>query len=450
MTTHASPVSTPREAVERWLSTAVWSRVVECLAAYPQHVYLVGGTLRDAILGVRAKDLDIAVEGDAIGLGRHLAESLHGSFYAMDRAHGVGRVILQHGHERYHIDLASLRGATIMDDLQARDLTINAMGMSLSRGLGELLDPTGGYRDLGEHIIRHAYTNAFVDDPVRMLRAVRLGGALGFAMHPSTREMISEQRVLLATASLERVRDELFMLLGQPAVAGLSLALELELLPLVLEPLTANQLESGLQWVNALQGAMAGEDSRLRRLAACWEEEFVPDRPRYALVSLAALMGEAEEQTWRPVRERLRLAGREDAHLYGVLKALHSPLWSAAGRQRPLDMHRYYREFGAAGVDAAALVLARAALPRCQTAEDLLAAWMDAREQIVQPLPLLTGQDLVSDLGLEPGPVVGALLEQLVEAQVQGAVSGPEEAQAWVRAALARYEHEGKQVGARC
>ena len=213
--------NTAQDAVRRWISTReVWSRAVTILAAEPVPTFLVGGSVRDALRGVSRGDMDVAVDGQAIHLGRRLADELGGAFYIMDADHDVGRVILGRDDARCHLDLAGFRGETIWDDLRARDLTVNAMGMAIGDPLGTLLDPTGGLQDLAQGVIRQAYPDAFTDDPLRLLRAVRIGADLGFSLDPSTRAAILSSRPLLQRVSAERVRDELFLMLGQPSGDG--------------------------------------------------------------------------------------------------------------------------------------------------------------------------------------------------------------------------------------
>jgi tRNA nucleotidyltransferase/poly(A) polymerase len=448
----APGAAAPREAVRAWIAdSALWSRAVAVLAGEAVPTFLVGGSIRDALRREPGVDLDIAVDGDAIHLGRRLADSMGGAFYTMDTGHGVGRIILDCDGSRRHIDLAGLRGGTIRDDLCARDLTVNAMGMALTGQLGELLDPTGGLGDLAQGIVRHAYPAAFTDDPLRLLRAVRMSAGLGFILHASTREAIGAQYRLLDQVSAERVRDELFLMLEQPTVAGLRLALELGLLADILAPVSVEQLCQGLGRLEALQVAICAPGSLAWRQHLTWSEQFASERSRRELMSLAAILSCADNEGRRAALGRLRLSGRESAHAGRALRALDDVARGICGPVCAVGAHRYYREYGAAGADGAALVLAAPAFPGLarQTASRLLAVWLDERDAVVSPTPILTGQELMRGLSIEPGPVVGNLLRGLAEAQVAGAVVGPDEAWAWARAALVREQFTGKQVEGR-
>lgn len=433
---------TPQEAMRRWLDTsAVWSRTIAILRSAADPVYLVGGSVRDALRRVPGRDLDVAVDGNAIQIGRWLARQMQGSFYVMDAEHDVGRVIVLENGDRYHIDLAGLRGDSIRADLCARDLTFNAMGMAISPSLGELLDPTGGRADLERGIVRHAYAGAFRDDPVRMLRAVRMSALPGFALHPATRTAIVSHRTLLAQVSAERLRDELMLMLDSSDSSGLRLALDLGLLELLLGGVSESQLIAGIAWLDAVNTlADAGYDA-VSRLAAQWQERFAPERSRRQLVALAALLSPAGANEQQQALAGLRLASREKRHVDTVLRAVRHSIWHMNRPADALAAHRYYRKYGTAGADGAALKLAEPACPAGarDPALNMLLYWLDYQEQVIFPAPVLSAQELMDGLGIEPGPMVGAVLSALSEAQAQGQVQDRDSAWAEARRALAKF-----------
>ena len=219
------------------------------------------------------------------------------------------------------------------------------------------------------------------------------------------------------------------------------------LLPLVLAPVPEEHLRRGFELLRELSGALSAE-SDARRLAATWGEQHVPDRARRDLVSLAALLASAERTSAATAQRRLALSTREGSHLRSILRALQCGPWHSSQPVTPLVAHRYYREYGAGGADAAALMLAArsASCTGKETARGLLVTWLDSQAEIVAPAPLLSGHDLIDGLRINPGPQVGALLRALKEAQVQGTVGDHAQAWAWARAQLAVESLEGKQV----
>jgi tRNA nucleotidyltransferase/poly(A) polymerase len=184
-------------------------------------LYLVGGAVRDSLLGRVSHDLDFALAGNAIRTARHVADSLKAAFYPLHGEFDAGRVILyEPGNRRYTLDFTSLRGPDLESDLRGRDFTINAMAVDIYQP-DKLLDPLNGIVDLRYGRIRACSPSALCDDPVRILRAVRQAAEFRFQIVPDTLQLIYESIPDLTRVSPERMRDELFRMLSspQPAVA---------------------------------------------------------------------------------------------------------------------------------------------------------------------------------------------------------------------------------------
>ncbi len=201
------------------------------LPAWPLHalrtllrdaeVWLVGGAVRDMLLGLRPHDWDFAVQGDGLRTARRVADALGGSYYPLDEKRGAGRVIVTPPGERRRVtlDFATLRGPTLRADLRLRDFTVNAIAATLD---GKLFDPLDGQRDLDARLIRMAYDRAFRDDPVRPLRAVRLARQLDFRLEEKTAMAARLHAALINRTAQERVQMELARLVAlTPAVPGL-------------------------------------------------------------------------------------------------------------------------------------------------------------------------------------------------------------------------------------
>ncbi|MBI5565836.1 MAG: HD domain-containing protein [Chloroflexi bacterium] len=172
--------------------------------------WLVGGAVRDLLLGLPVGDWDIAVERDAIGAARAAANRLLADVYVLDAEHDTARVIAADGTI---VDFARLRDNDIERDLAARDFTVNALAIDLQQP-DRLIDLFGGQVDLDEGVIRAIAETSFTSDPIRLLRAVRQSATLAFAIEPQTARWITTHAALIATASAERVRDELIKLIG--------------------------------------------------------------------------------------------------------------------------------------------------------------------------------------------------------------------------------------------
>ncbi len=213
--------------IERLAGLDLLDAVTELAEPY-EGVYLVGGTVRDLLLGAPSFDVDIAVEGDAIVFAEALAKRLGGRV----RTHRkFGTAAVFYG-ERGRVDVVTARTesydapavlptvehAGIHDDLFRRDFTINAMAVSLREDdLGELVDPFGGRADLDERRIRVLHPRSFVDDPTRIFRAVRYENRLGFRMDEETLRLAhdSVETGHVGDLSRARLREELIALFGE-------------------------------------------------------------------------------------------------------------------------------------------------------------------------------------------------------------------------------------------
>ena len=197
-------------------------------------VYLVGGAVRDALLGRPVHDLDFVLERNAIKTARHVADALQADFYPLDSERDTGRVIVTGADGKHMLmDFASFRGAdpvtglgqSLETDLEGRDFTLNAIALNLSDN--SLYDPLGGAMDLKEKRLRACSPSAFLDDPVRILRGIRLAANFGFHILPETRAAMKEAAGSLGKVSPERLRDELFRIFDGPQPAACLRALDL-------------------------------------------------------------------------------------------------------------------------------------------------------------------------------------------------------------------------------
>ena len=246
-----------------------------------QPVYLVGGAVRDALLGRVSHDLDFVVPENAIKLAFQVADALNVPAYVLDRQRDTGRVIMPDAHTS--LDFARFRSGDLTADLRDRDLTINAIALPATATTATgLIDPHHGQADLVARLVRHIHDRSFSDDPVRTLRAVRLTHSLDFTMAPETETAVRVAAPHLTDASTERIRDELLRLLQTAvphhAVAHLAnLGLLAEILPDLAalttvaqsaphhEPVLAHTL-SVLRWLTLVEDAIKNEPQRTMSL----------------------------------------------------------------------------------------------------------------------------------------------------------------------------------------
>ena len=393
---------------------AVLRAVASFLDSQSLEAYVVGGFLRDALLGRESNDVDLAVAADPLSVGRQLADVLAGHFFPLHEEIKAARVVLPAGEAVRSLDLLPLR-LEIEADLAQRDLTINAMAVPIEGLVGEeessIIDPCGGRRDLDEGIVRMVRPEAFRADPLRLLRAVRLCAELDFALEPETAAVIAENASLLSQTAPERQRDELMRILATPRAApGLRLADKLGLLDPILPEVTATKGEEqpkehqwdvfdhSLETVVALDALLGSEKPADGRWARLWrelwgemgeypavrehfEEEVSQGHTRAALLKLAALLHDIAKPETRTIEDggrmrffghapagaaraaavarRLRFSGAEVRQVEAMVKEHLRPLQIAQdGPPSRRALYRYFRDAGEAGIDVLFLSLA--------------------------------------------------------------------------------------------
>lgn len=192
-------------------------------------IYLVGGAVRDAILGVQSNDLDFVVPHSGIKIAFALGDYLKAPAYPLDKSRDVGRVVLK--AEKTYLDIATYRGKSLEADLYDRDFRLNAMAIpALARTTAELIDPTGGLSDMENEVICAVTPSSIHNDPLRMLRGVRMALKFHFTIDAETGAQMKEALPALARVSNERVRDEVVNLFRLAPAAGLDMLNRLGLL----------------------------------------------------------------------------------------------------------------------------------------------------------------------------------------------------------------------------
>ena len=371
----------------------------ESAATRGERAFLVGGVVRDLLLGAGGLDLDVVVEGDARETARGLAAASGGRVKTHDRfltaTMSVGAVRIDFAtarKERYARPgaLPTVRPADVDADLARRDFTVNAMAVSLDpKRFGDLIDPHGGRADLDAGLIRVLHERSFIDDATRILRACRYAARFGFALEDGTERLAMEATGRLRAISGSRIRHEIERTLEEAAPgAAFDLAERLGALAAIhpgfrLGPATARALDEARG--EAPSGAALG----FAILGAA-----VPEDTTTALAKRLA----APTDMRRAMTDASRLAARLDALAAPTLRG--SEVYAA--------LSPYVRE----------------AVLACRfTAGDGIMAERidDFTGRLADVRPVLSGDDVIA-LGIESGPRVGQLLAGLLRARLDGEV----------------------------
>jgi tRNA nucleotidyltransferase (CCA-adding enzyme) len=371
-------------------------------------VYLVGGAVRDVLMGEPNFDVDIAVEGDGIAFGQALARALGGRAVPHEK---FGTAIVKYAGGR--VDVASTRTefydypgalptveqASIRQDLYRRDFTVNAMAVSLKGGdFGRLVDYFGGYRDLEHGVVRVLHNLSFIDDPTRIFRAIRYENRYGFRMdaHTAALARACVEMDLVGELSSARLRDELQALLSEERVGDAVLRMA----------------ELGID--RAVHPHLAADEEAVRLIETLDElrARYAPEAPswRLRLAALARRLPPDELYEWF---DRLKLR-RRDADLIADAVAVAPRLRElVAGAEEPAALRALIEPHDP---DGALLALAGVDEPAAARLRRYFEELRGVRLEI-------SGGDLAK-LGVGESPRVGAILEELLRRKLNGELDG--------------------------
>lgn len=456
----------------------------------PEHgrAWLVGGAVRDELLGRATLDFDVAVDGSVEGLARALGRAGRGYAFSLSDAFGAWRVKARDGS--WQVDLTPLAGDTVEQDLARRDLTINAIARAIEPGVpgqgGELIDPFGGAADLEARRLRMVGPESFSSDPLRTLRLVRLAVELDFEVDGLTEQEASASAPALRSSAPERVLAELCQIISADrAVAGLELMERIGVAEVVLPELVAlrgvhqsdyHHLDAHDHTLAVLAQAIeVGRD--LERVfgpcgdavAAVLAEPLANDLTRGGALRFGALLHDIAKAPTRAVDDsgrvsfyghdvvgvemvgeilgRLRASERLIAHV-GALTRHHLRLGFLV-HERPLSRRAVYGYLAACEpveVDVTVLSVADRLATLGRNAERAVEAHLElAREMIPRalewrasrPSAPIRGDVLARELEITPGPLLGRVLEELTVAAYAGEVEDEEQVLAHARAWLA-------------
>lgn len=390
-------------------------------------VHLVGGFLRDRLLGLASRDLDIVVDGGrGRAFGENLARALPARFVDLG---GKDFAAYRLVGADFTLDLWDRESASLGADLERRDFTVNALALELASG--ELTDPSGGLGDLDRRLLRAVTPQSFSGDPLRVLRLPRLQLQLpGFAAEPATLELARRAAPRLVEVASERIREELARIFtDREAHRGLAILTVIDVYPGLWlgqpgEPGPAGHAVHELE-------ELAACVRRLREIAGAGSPAI--DLP---VARLASTLVNLPAEAGNPLAALVRY--RDAGFLTRAAASRVSSLleWEglpASDLERRHFLHHTAELWPTALAFLGARTAARGDSGSWERAAREVAA-LAAREgeALLDPPRLLTGDDVGRLLGIEPGPEVGRVLAALRRAQVEGRVRTREEAVAFV------------------
>ena len=443
-------------------------------------LYLVGGILRDTLLARKKDnlDFDFCLRRGAISFGRKFARYIKAGFVVLDKAHGSCRAVKKTKNSIYTFDFTDFRGKTLEKDLLHRDFTINAIAIELDKVFSGkindfLIDQFCGREDLENKIIRVVHKKAFVEDPLRLLRAFSFAALLGFKIHPETLRFAKKERERLGDVSGERVREELFKFLSSDAAYEcLDSLSSLKIIEIILPEIKKMRgigqgpyhhldiWQHTLETVRQLDILL--KDTRDNAEISCYLNEYLcAERKRVALLKLAAFLHDfGKPSTMRHIKGRTTFHGHERAGLkmareiakrlrlsndetdaLGKMILWHLRPGYLADTDKPTERakFRYFRDAGPESLSTLLLSLAdqratkgplttrKAAIQHERVVHTLIKEYLNKKKE-KKPKRLITGDDLIRRFKLEPSPVIGKILREIEELQAIGKVKTKKEA----------------------
>jgi tRNA nucleotidyltransferase/poly(A) polymerase len=435
--------------------------------------YLVGGAVRDFLCGKTTCDRDIAIR-DALNFAQEIANKFDGTLITLDSEFHIYRVVLK--DKINYLDISEIQGNSIEEDLNRRDFTINAIAYNLKSE--EFIDPTNGKLDLEHKVLRHIKDENFEDDPLRILRAFRFFSIGRFEFSTELRHAISKYKDLVLNPSKERITYELMKLLGgNYSSQALLLMDEFEILakifPFVEEmkkvpPNTHHHLDLFHHVIETVRNIeVLYSNSGIEEKAHLNSVDF-GGFPRINHLKLAGFMHDiGKYSTWtieesgrhrfikhddvgskmcQPILKDLKFSKKQIDYISKMIKThIYPSNVICSPDLNEKVMMRYLRKMEDNVIDNIILAKAdRLSARGVDITEEmiennlnglnkLLNFYLEKRKSL-KPLPkLLDGNEVMTILNISPSPILGKILEQLYEAQLNGEITQKDDAIEYIK-----------------
>ena len=380
--------------------------------------FIVGGSVRDLLMGCAVKDIDLTIEGDAEEFARKLLGEFKGKIVAHSRFK-TASVFFRDGSrldistarkEKYKrpAELPEVVSSSIYSDLYRRDFTVNALAVSINPGsFGRLIDCFNGLEDLREGVIRVLHEKSFEDDPTRIFRAVRFAQRLGFRIEERTEALIRAAvcNRLCGALSGRRLRNEIELLLSEP------------------DPVSAakKMREYGIEkCIHRKLRVAAAEIGSLEKLRAIIPAAggAAPDKGfRPWLVYFMGLLRGQDKETLREISKRLMLSTKERTALLSLPKA--DSMAKTLNSVEILPCSRVYSLLKGEPPEFLVVILSMTGIEKAKIILEKLVYSLGVKTET-------TGKDLL-DMGFKPGPGIQAILDEVLKARIDGALKNKKE-----------------------
>ncbi|MBW4477818.1 MAG: CCA tRNA nucleotidyltransferase [Tolypothrix brevis GSE-NOS-MK-07-07A] len=395
------------------------------LELLPKTAYMVGGAVRDRILGRNREylDLDFVLPCDTVKVARKIAKHYKAGFVLLDPQRQIARVVFPQAT----VDFAQQSGESIETDLHRRDFTVNAI--AYNPHTQEILDPLQGCADLERRMMRMISPANLQDDPLRLMRAYRQAAQLGFTIETDTQTAIRSLASHITEVAAERVRVEInYLLLSSQGTPWITRAWEDNLLAPFFKFATSESFAK-----------LTAVDDSAVKLAENWQQlgvklqEYVRDTVKSTWLSIAKLACLVNPDVEVAEIELQKLTYSR-AEIKGVTTALKLFPQLQLSQMSLREQYFFFQEAGFVFPATAILAVAHDIL--VEAIAPLIDRYLNPDDLVSHPTPLLSGKELIIALGIPASPLLGKLLMEIAVGQVEGKISTPAEAIAFARQLL--------------
>ncbi len=416
--------------------------------------YIVGGFVRDLLLGRTSIDLDVMLLAESRLIAKLFADRFGGSFIVLDQVHDVYRVVFK--QDGIVVDIVGAKGNTLEEDLQKRDFTINSLAINISDFVEllhawplinrELLVPiivdvVNGLNDLSEKTISSICAESLSDDPLRILRGIRLAARLGFCISKQTFLYMSQNISQLQYVSYERIREEVWSILTCLSAAEWisymvwELPVLQQIAPALFAQVSKEDIENKLKVLAKIEEFMKIEElAKIKQPTSAKTEVatrvqdylsrmMTGGKSRYPLLKFAGLLIGLKRSDVRAIAAEWKLSRRETQLL---------SLWTAGFIEQQQDLftlYEYYQE------DALGMIILRHAVTAsdAKRMDGAINEWFCYYDRVSSLPQLVTGTMIIDKLGIPPGKKIEECLHIVRRAQFAGQLQSTQQALDYVR-----------------
>lgn len=445
--------------------------ILKSIVSPQEKIYLVGGSIRDLLLGKSIKDFDLITEKDPLPLVIKLAKAIKGNFFELKNNNY--RIIYKEKHTIKNIDFSKFKKNTLLSNLRSRDFSVNTLALDISNL--RLINPCNGLRDLSQKTLRVINSSSFTADPLRLLRAIRLSAQLKFKIEDKTKRLLTKFAPLMKKVSKERILNELCLILkNKNSFYFINQLQELNLLVFIIPELALfydplfnskdiwlHSLNSLKELENILKNLSGYFPEYHKKIKSYLRKKQASHRSNFVLLKLAVLLHDIGKPLTRSLDQEgkvhyighqevgktltyvickcLSLSNQETTCLTQVIKHhMQIGYFSNCNNLSLNSLWRFYKKVSSNLINIILLSLAdckeicnqkpKLNFKKHQNLSKNLLQKHFGKDKIFYPKSLINGDDLIKYFNLSPGPIFKVMLDEIILASINKEIKNKKEA----------------------